>query len=94
MKMIVIQELAPGEQMSRVLELFAEHGTPEETEELYVSADGRHVFVIGDFDDITEFHRLSELYQPVYARPAQFFPVLSAEVAVPHTAAGIAARAD
>lgn len=91
MKMIVTQETAPQDDTT-ILDLFAEHGAPEGTEQLFVSADGRQVFVIGDFEDMEGWNRLSELYQTAYAAPAQFIPVIDAEIAVANNRAGIAAR--
>jgi hypothetical protein len=89
--MIVMQELAVQNDV-KILDLFAEHGAPAGTEEICVSVDGRHVFAIGDHEDLADWNRIGELYQSVYAGPAHFFPVVSPDVAVANTRAGTAAR--
>jgi hypothetical protein len=91
MKMIVMQELAVQNDV-KVLDLFAEHGAPAGTEEIWVSVDGRHVFAIGDYEDLADWNRIGELYQSAYSGPARFFPVVGPDVAVANTRAGIAAR--
>jgi hypothetical protein len=54
--MIVMQELAVQNDV-KILDLFAEHGAPAGTEEICVSVDGRHVFAIGDHEDLVDWNR-------------------------------------
>lgn len=91
MKMMVIQELAV-QYDTKVLDLFEEHGPPDGIEQLYVSADGRQVIAVGDFNDMDGFNRSLELFQSAYAGPAQFIPLVTPEVAIVNSRAGIEAR--
>ena len=92
MKMIVVQELVGGTD-AKVLDLFEQHGAPAGTEQIWVSADGRKIFAIGDFEDLDDWNRIAELYQPAYAGPAEFYPVVGPDVATANVRAGLAARA-
>lgn len=85
-----VQELVGGTD-PQILELFAEHGAPPGTEQVWVSADGTKAFAFGDYDEFDVWNRIAELYQPAYAGAAQFFPVVGADVATANVFAGHAA---
>ena len=50
------------------------------------------MFAIGDDNELDDWNRIAELYQPAYAGPAQFFPVVGADVTTANVRAGHTAR--
>lgn len=95
MKFMVVSELVgiSDDEAAKILGLYAEHGAPDGLEGLWVTADGRQVVQLMELDDLTDFHRVSELYRPAFAGgKTTWYPLVDAETAVAHQAAGIEVR--
>lgn len=95
MKMMTVQKIRPDVDDSlneRVLDLFEKYGAPEGTSDIWVSVDGRTIFVLGDYDSVDEWAQIGQMYGPVF-ESNEIYPLVSdIPTHVQNIREGIAAR--